>query len=179
MECNGHSQEFLIMHKRSKSSLHRIAFLGVGAYSIPSYRSVLNALSENYDITVYFEAYREIKHEIKFSVKSVSKSVSKYGRIRELIFAWLLFRNLLFKSVNIIHAHSTFPCGFCGVILGKIFRIPVVVSLDGAEATALPDVNFGDLRGPRRKKINGWVIRNADRVIVLTEFQNKEIKSNL
>jgi glycosyltransferase involved in cell wall biosynthesis len=139
----------------------------------------MNLLGKRYDITVYFEVYKDIRHEINFSAKVVPKVIANYGRLREIFFFLMIFKNLIFKRAELIHAHSTFPTGFCGIILGKIFRIPVIVSLDGGEATALPDADFGDLRGPRKRKVNSWVVRQANKVIVLTEFLKNEVITNL
>lgn len=157
----------------------RIAFLGGGAYTIANYRALLNRLSDSYDITVYFEFHIEIRYDIKFSVRIVPLIAAKYRKLRELFFALMIFKDLLLGKFDLIHSHSTFPSGFWGLILGKIFRVPVIVSLDAAEASGLPDINFGDLLFPKRKKINAWVIKEANEVIVLTEFLLNEVRNNL
>jgi glycosyltransferase involved in cell wall biosynthesis len=157
----------------------RIAFLGGGAYTIQNYRALLNRLNDNYDIIVYFEFFYEIKHTTNFSVRVIPKFMSHYRGVREVFFALIILKDLLFKKIHLIHAHSTFPSGLWGIILGKIFHIPVIVSLDAAEASGLPEINFGDLLFPKRKKINAWVVSQANEVIVLTEFLLKEVRDNL
>lgn len=163
--------------RKKNSARYRLAFLGGGAYTIPSYRALLEELSKKYDLTVYFEFYFEAK-PLHYSIRTVPKS-AKHRRWREFLFALMILKDHIFSPFDIIHTHSTFPTGFVGVILGKIFRIPVVVSLDAAEASALPELNFGDLLHPRRAAINKWVIQKADDVIVLTEFLKQEVERNM
>jgi glycosyltransferase involved in cell wall biosynthesis len=91
----------------------------------------------------------------------------------------MVLKNLLFNRPYLIHTHSTFPSGLWGIVAGKILRIKVIVSLDAAEASGLPEIKFGDMLGKKRKFINKWVINQADEVIVLTEFLLNEVKSNL
>jgi glycosyltransferase involved in cell wall biosynthesis len=91
----------------------------------------------------------------------------------------MTLKDLLFQKFHVIHAHSTFPSGYWGLIFSRLFRIPIVVSLDAAEASAIPDLNFGDLMNPRRERINRWVIKRADKIIVLTNFLLNEVKRNL
>jgi glycosyltransferase involved in cell wall biosynthesis len=66
-----------------------------------------------------------------------------------------------------------------GIIIGKLFCIPVIVSLDAGEAAAIPDIKFGDLLNPKRARINKWVLKHADEVIVPSEFHLKELRKNL
>ncbi len=167
------------MNKFKSSSKKKIAFLGGGAYTIPSYRDLLNALSRNYDITVYFEFYEVKKYPVNFSIRMIPEMFSRYRRIRELSFALLIFRDFIFNSFDLVHAHSTFPSGFWGIIIGKIFNVKIVLSLDAAEASAVPEINFGDLLSPRRTSVNKWVINHADEVIALTQFMLNEVRTNL
>jgi glycosyltransferase involved in cell wall biosynthesis len=160
-------------------SRKKITFLGVGVYTIPSYRALLNKLAESYDITVCFEFPREVKYKVNFFVRTIPSCMSRFKWIREFYFALMIFKELLFKRAHILHAHSIYPSGFFAILFGKIFRIRVVVSLDAAEASALPEINFGELLSNRRKRLNKWVIEQADEVIVLTKFVLSEVRNNL
>jgi glycosyltransferase involved in cell wall biosynthesis len=159
-------------------SKKRIAFLGGGAHTIPSYRALLTHLALYFDLTVYSEFNLRPENKLPYKFKSVPAGKMP-RRVRELLFALMIVRDLSFKGFYLLHAHSTFPTGFFGIILGKIFRIPVVVSLDAAEASVLPEINFGDLLNPKRMAMNKWVIQKATHVIVLTNFQFQEVKKNL
>jgi glycosyltransferase involved in cell wall biosynthesis len=165
------------MPKNEKLFKKRIAFLGKATHTLPSYRALLEGLSEFYEITVYSEVYLNVA-PAKYKVRSVPNT--KFSkRFKKFLFAWIIARDHFINPFHIIHTHSTFPSGFIGVIISKILRTRVVVSLDGAEATALPKINFGDLMGSKRKFINRWVINQADEVIVLTGFLLQEVRNNL
>ncbi len=157
----------------------RIAFFGGGVSTIPSYRALLNSLCRYYSVTVYFEFYHEIKYPIKFSVKVIPKVLAKFRRAKYVYFAFMIFKDMILGKIDLIHAHSTYPSGICAIFFGKIFRIPVVVSLDAAEASGLPGIEFGDLLSRKRTLINKLVIGQADEVISLTNFQLGEVRNNL
>jgi glycosyltransferase involved in cell wall biosynthesis len=161
--------------------LKRIAFLGRGVHTIPSYRALLNELADKYQIIVYSEVGVDEKwlaFEHKYSFRQW-KAMFLPRRIREILFLfWIIREHLKFKF-DLIHAHSTFPTGLVAVILQKIFSVPAVVSLDGGEGVSFPDINFGDAHHPRRTKMNKWIIRNAKVVTVLTKFHHELVKKNL
>lgn len=162
----------------SVSSKKKIAFLGGGAHTIPSYRNLLHKLGEQYDVTVYFEFFIEIQHPVNYKTKIIPKGI-RYRRGRNLCFALMIFKDLILEKFHLIHAHSTFPSGYWGLIFSKFFRLPIIVSLDAAEASSVPGLNFGDLVSLRRKKINKRVINNADAITVLTNFMHDDVKRNL
>ena len=63
--------------------------------------------------------------------------------------AWIVLRN----RPSLIHAHWIFPQGAVAVLLGKLFRIPVVVTAHGGDAFAL--------RGNLLGTIKRWTIKNC------------------
>lgn len=157
---------------------NRIAFLGKSAHTIPSHRAVLERLSDFYDITVYGEVFRPIKRTTPYRLKFVTGRKMP-SRLRELFFAFMIIIDHMRNRFDLIHAHSTYPTGFYGLIFSKIFKIPIVVSLDGEEAVAIPEINFGQLLIRNRRKLNRWIAKNADEVIVLTQFMCEQVKKNL
>jgi glycosyltransferase involved in cell wall biosynthesis len=78
-----------------------------------------------------------------------------------------------------IHALSATPAGRIAVMLGRLFKIPVLVHLDAAEAAYYPEFNYGDLLNPKLKKITQKVCEKADGLTVLSEFQKKVVRQNL
>jgi glycosyltransferase involved in cell wall biosynthesis len=156
-------------HKKMK-----IAVLGAGAHTIPSYRALLTTLAEKYNITVFSEV-------------SLPKAANRHYTIiaypfrynhRWVRYAWLLGMLLyhqFFKRYAVIHSHSTYPTGAVAIVIKKIFRVPLIVSLDAAEAVALPAISFGDVLDKKRFTINRWVTKHAEEVTVLTKFQAKDV----
>jgi len=161
--------------------LKRIAFLGRGVHTLPTYRALLNRLSQDYLIIVYSEvslqpSWLTLDHQYEFRS---SKLMNLPRRIRELLFPIWLIKEYLKKPFDVVHAHSTFPTGLAAVILQLLFQVPAIVSLDGGEGSSLPDLQFGDAHHRIRKAINKWVINQAHIVSSLTYFQRDEIYKNL
>ena len=157
----------------------RLAVIGGGAHTIPSYQEMLKLIANEYQITVFSEFHLEKKWEIQeYVVRSVS-SKRRNRRWNELTFFFLLAGAFMIKPPHVIHSHSTYPSGFAAVLLGWFFRIPVVVCLDAAEGSGIPEIKFGDLLNRRRKQLNAWVMKTATIVTALTRFQMEEVRSNL
>lgn len=157
----------------------RLAVIGGGAHTIPSYRAMLKLIAVEYDVTVFTEFYVEKNGETpEYAVQSVSaRKVNR--RWRELLFFFLVAKMCLVKPPDMIHSHSTYPSGLFAIVLGWIFRTPVLICLDAAEASGVPDIKFGDLLNKRRRKLNAWVIKHAAAVTTLTRFQTEEVRKNL
>ena len=160
------------------TSKKRIAFLGGGVFAIPSYVVLLQELSKKYEIIIYSEFYQAIKPNEFYQVKSIGQSKLP-RRIKELVFAWMIIKDHRKKSFDIIHSHSTYPTGFWAIVIGKVFGVPVAVSLEAGEAVGFSDIGFGDLLHSKRKIINKWVIKKANSVVALTQFHAKSVKENL
>ncbi len=161
--------------------MKRVAILGRGAHTLPSYRALVNCLAQRYDVTVYAEVpcepeWRKLDHTYTF--KCVPRFlISK--RVTYFMFFLFVLRDHLKRRYHILHAHSTYPTGFVALLLKKLLGVPVMLSLDGGEAIAIPAMNFGDLISERRKRLNRWAINNATVVTVLTRFQLEGVVRNL
>jgi glycosyltransferase involved in cell wall biosynthesis len=156
----------------------RIAFLGAGILVIPNTVVLLEHISKYYELTIYGEYYTETASNQFYRVKTVPKN-KLYRKFKNALYAWMVLKDLLRHRVDIIHAHSTFPNGFWGIVIGRLLRIPVIVSMDAGEAIALPDIHFGDLLNPRRAFINKWVIKRADELIVPSQFHLQHVRNNV
>ncbi|MBY0432700.1 MAG: glycosyltransferase family 4 protein [Cyclobacteriaceae bacterium] len=148
----------------------RIAVLGGGAHTIPSYRRLLQRLSRENDIVVFSEFFLPSQsHVPEYKLKCVP--TLRFHRVQKLLFFLMVFLNNARRRFDIIHSHSTYPSGFTAIICGWIFRTPVLVCLDAAETIGIKDIGFGDGLFQRKLKINQWVIRKATAITVLTRFQ--------
>lgn len=151
-----------------------IAVLGGGVHTIPSYRAFLNRLNLDHDIILYSEFKITAYYNSSYHIQSFTSEKSpKY-----FLYAWFILRfsfDHLKKPFDVIHSHSTYPSGYVGILLSKVFGIPILVSLNAAEASKVDSIKFGDLINPRRRKLNERVIKAADKVIVLTHFQKDEV----
>jgi glycosyltransferase involved in cell wall biosynthesis len=114
----------------------------------------------------------------EYKVKSVPSWITS-SRIRTIYFGlWVLAEHVR-KRFDLVHTHSTYPSGLVGIIAGRLFRIPVLVSLDAAETVAIPEIGFGDLLNGKRMKLNRFVIDRANVITVLTGYQGSFLDRNL
>ncbi len=61
---------------------------------------------------------------------------------------------------DIIHAHWLIPQGFWAAVTRKLFKVPVVITVHGADVFSL--------RTPVLKKIKKWIVKNADRIVTVS-----------
>ena len=162
------------------NKVHKVVyFLGGGAHTLTTYRMLLESLSQHYEIFLFSEFHIADNERSKYyQIISVPRWNGN-RRIRELIFGLIILKELLKRRVDIIHTHSTYPAGLVGIIFGKIFRKPVIVSLDAAEGVGLANIQFGDLLHKNRTKVNKYVINSATIVTALTKFHKKTIITGL
>lgn len=71
------------------------------------------------------------------------------------------------RSYDIIHAHYALPQGLLGVLLKRIKKRPLILTLHGSDITLLGD-------NPLTKPFVRSVLRNADAVIAVSQFLKKE-----
>lgn len=163
----------------NRSKKFRIAFVGGGAHTIPSYRAMLKLLSKDYQIILYSEFYLGNEWKVdEYIIKSVP-SWKMNRRIREMWFGLMILWDQLFHPADIIHSHSTFPSGLVCVWMGKIFKKPIIVSLDAAEAVGISAIGFGDLLHKKRTEVNQYVLHHAAVITALTTYQQRTVNQTL
>jgi len=123
----------------------------------------------------------------KMSVNSIDVHYPRYFaiplRIPSKILMWLagllytvyvLFEVIKIKgkfNFDIIHSHFAFPDGFSSVILGRIFKKPVVVTVHGS------DINLYTEKKNHLKPMVIYALKNASHIVVVsTALKDKIIK---
>lgn len=86
--------------------------------------------------------------------------------LRALSFIFFGFFRGIGEEFDVIHAHYAAPQGFLGVLLKKVRRKPLVVTLHGSDITILA-------RG-FAKPLVSFVLKNSDAVIAVSEFLKRE-----
>lgn len=161
-----------------KKQKKKIAFLGLGVLRIPSYVALLEELSKGYEIDIFIEYNEKNFSNNHFNIIRVFHP-RKPRRSRELFFFLMVLFRFIFKKYDLIHCHSTIPTGFIGILIGKIFSRKVVVAMDAAEFSGIPDIGFGDALKRKTLKINQWVAEKADLVLALSNFQAADLLRNV
>jgi N-acetyl-alpha-D-glucosaminyl L-malate synthase BshA len=82
------------------------------------------------------------------------------------------FQRFLYEfNPDLIHAHAATPSGYVGILLGKKYNIPVVVTLHGS------DINSYPFRDKLTFKLTKKVIENADKVIAVSKALKERAES--
>ncbi len=158
-----------------------IGGLGTGKFSqgIPIINSFIENIAESYHVTVFSF------HRQKMGDGYTPKGFTIVGPGHQLSFLrkifWLLnafIEENRKRKIDLLHALWGFPSGVFGIILKKIFNIPVVIHLQGSDAAAIPEIDFGVFNNRKKKWLVNWAYANADELIVLTNYQKSKLEEN-
>ncbi len=158
----------------------RIAILvpgGIGASdNIPSLLELICRLAEPYNISIYSFSHltpHSSLHTNRCAVSFAPKFFGKNNLLKIIYFLWLIRKDHKQKNFNIVHGFWVMNQGIVAVLAGKLLRLPAVVSLLGGDVVYLPSIHYGNMRNTIYRKIVRWVVKEADRVVVLTRFQER------
>jgi len=107
-------------------------------------------------------------------------STSDYGEVKRFPFVPLLggislSLKMLLRSISaslksdVIYCWFIFPTGVIAIILGKLFRKAVLLNASGCDVAYVPSINYGDPAIPYFRPFISWTLRNATRVIALSQ----------
>lgn len=88
--------------------------------------------------------------------------------LRGFSFALIAFLRGLFISFDVIHSHYAIPQGFAGVLLKKVKKKPLVLTVHGSDINLLGHSRFW-------RPIVAWVLHNADRIITVSSFMRDNV----
>lgn len=89
--------------------------------------------------------------------------------LRAFSFVLFGFSRGLFRRFDIIHAHYALPQGFLGILLKYFKSKPLVITVHGSDLTVLP-------KNPASRLLLGFVLKNADRVIAVSNFLKEGVE---
>ncbi len=85
----------------------------------------------------------------------------------------VFFANLLAEATlwptDIIHAHSTYPCGYAAARLKKIKDIPLVITPHGVDIHVIPKLNFGLRLDPVKNRKIRYAIEKAEALTAISK----------
>jgi glycosyltransferase involved in cell wall biosynthesis len=159
--------------------------IGGGNFS-QGYPPLLNfvvKLSSCHQITVYSILSANIDfvpHGFKF--RTVKRGISS-RKLRTILIFFLFLWDHFKKPYDLIHAFWVYPAGTMAVILGKIIRKPTIVTIQGGEAAALPQIRYGNMLKPWLKKITLWTCEqttclNSISTFLVHQLQKHGLKRN-
>jgi len=97
-----------------------------------------------------------------------SDLASRFGAICAVIayltYSLVLYLRLRGRSnvIRLVHAHFIFPQGLFGLVLARLFRVPLIISAEGS------DVNTIMRRNAPLRAICRFVLNRADRIIAVS-----------
>jgi glycosyltransferase involved in cell wall biosynthesis len=98
--------------------------------------------------------------------------------LKILFFLWRIRKDHAQKAFSATHGFWIMSQGITAVLAAKMLRIPSIVSLLGGDVVYFPTIGYGSMRTVAHKKMTTWCIKNADRVTVLTRFQEQMMNAN-
>lgn len=141
---------------------------------VPVLERIVKLLSADFNLTV-FQLYKvnENFSVTGFELIDIHSTIPIIKHIKFLFAFWKLQRKRKFK---VVHGFWAFPCGFLAVLTGKFFRIKSIVSVLGGDAIALPQIQYGQMLSPLKKKLILWTLREATEVNALTQYLIDNLK---
>lgn len=152
--------------------------IGVGIIGIPVLKGILDRVSQEVDLTIY--SFIPInKEDVPRGVRVRCLPRNIHQRIKYVLLGALFVRDHFRRPYHVVHAQSAFPGGVLARILGKLFRLPWMVTLIGGEVEAIPAIPFGDLLNPKLKRITISVCAEAGALTVMSKYQADSVRRNL
>jgi glycosyltransferase involved in cell wall biosynthesis len=88
----------------------------------------------------------------------------------------LFIKHAIGTKYNVLYSFWGYPTGLATVIVGKLFNIPSLINILGAETANLPEIKYGYLRKPLDRKLVLWTCQNASKLIAVSAYQANILK---
>jgi glycosyltransferase involved in cell wall biosynthesis len=135
---------------------------------VPVLEQTVKKLAQQFEVTV-FQLFKTNDDYNASTFKLVD--IPQGSSLRKWWTLFFIFRRLhRQQKFHAIHAFWAMPCGFFAVLLGKIFKIKSLISLQGGDAIALPEINYGQLNRPLQRRILLWALRRCTHLLCPTRF---------
>jgi glycosyltransferase involved in cell wall biosynthesis len=154
--------------------------IGGGNYSqgYPPLLYFIVGLGRSFHITVYsiFPANEDFKPE-HFVFRSVDRRI-KNTKLRTLLLIILFIKDHLKLRFSLLHAFWVYPAGTIAVLLGKLLSIPSIVTVQGGEAAAVKEINYGNMLRPWLKKVTMYTCEKATVLNSISRFLLSQLELN-
>ncbi len=144
---------------------------------VPALVQLLSGLSLHYEMTI-FSLIRVSDNNIKkcgnadIVFLNAQPKDSFFKKLYLLLKAFIKHH----QRFDLLHGLWGTPTGLAAVIIGKFFNVPSIVSFLGGETANLPEISYGNMRSSLLRPMMFWLGKNADAVMLLTNYQHQQIK---
>jgi glycosyltransferase involved in cell wall biosynthesis len=167
--------------------MSRIAILTPGGVSeknkgvkIPRLYNLVSLLSERFEITVYVLVTEGAEDTESFcgnaKVKVLRACYNDHWFKRLWQYVSSVLRDQRSHRFELVHGMFGLNAEFATVLLGKVLKLPTLVSLFGGETASIPTIQYGTLLHPLHRRLFSWVVTNATDLMVQTEFQVRQLR---
>ncbi len=156
---------------RSHQILRYQQQIGLDVYPISSpfqQSTDKNEFSEKIDGIIYFRSYVSGQYDFLNTKKQLSKRLNKI--LPFFVFLRSVFRLAKQSNVDLIHAHSTFFCGFTGLIISRLLHKPFVYEVRSDWVRGMIESGaFSEksILAIVYTSLESFVIKNADHVVII------------
>jgi glycosyltransferase involved in cell wall biosynthesis len=155
---------------------------GVGGGNFSQGQPVLNKIIESLKMDFEIIIYSQLGPNPEFIahgfILNTAPRIVKSMWLRWLYLAVLFAYRHIKNPHQLIYAFWGYPAGIIAVFLGKLFKKPSIIHLQGGDSVSIPELRYGTFYSPFSKKLSCWAYNKATLVIALTQFQKINLKKH-
>jgi len=148
---------------------------------IPPLAKLVERLSSRYEIEIFSlnagRRRRETEHWGNGTIHYIEATYDSTFSQKIFSLSSAVIREHRRRKFDLLHGLWALPCGVLAVLLGKLYRVPSLVSLLGGETAGLRRIRYGNYSRKSTAALTRWTCENADRIVAMTKFQEHQLFS--
>ncbi|GFP19595.1 hypothetical protein HKBW3S03_01100 [Candidatus Hakubella thermalkaliphila] len=146
----------------------------IGGAELAAHYLAEDLTREGHRVTVLAPFYRG-KRKIKTNyVIHRFKYPPRWLFFEPILLLYLALEKLI-SRFDLLHVYATYPSGYCGSILKKFFRFPLIITPQGADIQKIPEIGYGLRLDPRVEKKIGLALKRADAIVSISDSIKRDI----
>ena len=77
--------------------------------------------------------------------------------------------HMALNNYDVVHAHSTYPCGFIATKQASLWKPPIVITPHGEDNNVVPEIGFGQRLNPEQAPKIEYAVRNASLLTAISD----------
>lgn len=156
-----------------------IGGIGDGDFSqgYPMLEKIVERLCDNFEVIVYSNDppntdYQNNRIPLKFPPRFIKSS-----KIGWFFLLFLFLRDKQRKKFDCVITFWGYPAGFFVSLITKVFGIPSIVNVLGADSSSIKSINYGIFHRRFPRMVATWSYLNCTVLLTVSEFQAKQLKT--